>query len=113
MLCQTCHQPIAPAQLELPRIKQRILDAVRARPGISAERLRDLVWQDDASGGPLCHHTLYVHINQLNKLIARYGIAVRAPRGGTGGYRLVATNDREVSCRNQQERAQLGGVRSE
>jgi hypothetical protein len=63
---------------------------VRRNPGISAERLRDLVWDFDPAGGPECRHTVYAHIHGLNLRLAPHGIAVRAPKGGTGGYRLVA-----------------------
>jgi len=87
--CPTCGAPIVSAELTLPPIKKCILDAVRRRPGITAEQLRGIVWARDPNGGPECRHALYVHIYSLNKLLAPLG-AVRAPRPCTGGYRLVA-----------------------
>jgi len=89
-ICARCGQPIVPAGPTLPPTKRRILDAVQRHPGINAERLRDLVWQDDPGGGPECRHTLYVHVNQLNRRLAPAGIAVRAARGGSAGYRIVS-----------------------
>jgi len=105
--CPHCGAPIVPAELLLPPIKKCILDAVRRRPRITAEQLRGIVWAHDPAGGPENFKTVHVHINQLNKRLAPLGVAVR---GGSNGYRLIST--REVSC-IPQERAQLGGVRSE
>src|SRR5262245_304310 len=87
-ICPCCGAPIIPAQLVLSPIKERILSIVRARPGITAESLRCAVWADDPGGGPECRHALYVHINQMNRQLKPLGIAVRAPRGGTSGYRI-------------------------
>jgi hypothetical protein len=75
--CSGCGRPLPNDELMLPRIKRRILDIVSRRPGISAERLRELVWADDPAGGPECRHTLFVHIHQLNRLLAPFGIEVR------------------------------------
>src|SRR5262245_18455467 len=61
-ICQACSQPIVPPVPDLPPIKRRILEIVRRRPGISAEELRSLVW-DDPSSGPECRHTIFVHIS--------------------------------------------------
>jgi len=90
--CPTCGALTIPTGLILPRIKRRVLDIVTRNPGISAERLRDLVWDFDPAGGAACRHAIYVHINQLNRKLRPYGIAVRAPRGGAGGYRLIAAD---------------------
>jgi hypothetical protein len=83
--CSQCGQPIAPTGPRLPPIKQRIYEAVRHRPEISAEQLRMIVW-DDPSGGPECRHTLFVHIHQLNAVLAAHGLEVRGSR--SGGYRV-------------------------
>src|SRR5262249_53025405 len=59
---EACGQPVL-IRSELPpltRIQQHILDAVKRCPGISAEQLRCLVWQDDPNGGPECRHTIFV-----------------------------------------------------
>jgi hypothetical protein len=85
--CPTCGQPIVPPIPDLPPIKRRILDAVKQRPGISAESLRALVW-DDPSGGPECRHTLFVHISQLNRALALHGLTMRSEGGG---YRVRST----------------------
>ena len=85
-ICPTCGQSVVPAGLTLPPIKQRILEAVRRRPGIDAETLRSLVWADDPSGGPENPKVLHVHISQLNRLLAASGAVVRGSR--SAGYRL-------------------------
>jgi hypothetical protein len=89
--CFTCGSPIVPASFRsrLPKTKQRIFDAVRRRPGISAEALCDAIWADDIDGGPLSgRKNIHVHVHQLNKLIAPHGIAVRASKWA--GYRILA-----------------------
>lgn len=91
-ICPQCGQPIVPAGLILPPIKARILEAVHHRPGIGAEELRGIVWADDPNGGPEDRKVLHVHICQLNKLIAPLGIAVRARKGGSTGYRIQDAN---------------------
>lgn len=86
--CPTCGQVVVPEDLRLPPIKRRILEAVQCRPGIGAEELRAAVWADDPNGGPECRHNLYVHIHQLNRLLAPFGVVVRAPKGAGAGYRI-------------------------
>ena len=80
-ICLACGQPIVPPVPGLTRLKQRILDAVKRRPGITAEELRATVW-DDPSGGPECRHTIFVHISQLNRSLAELGLTMRSEGGG-------------------------------
>ena len=84
-ICSHCGQPIPPKGLRLPPIKQRIYDAVKRRPGITAQELRDWVWADDPNGGPESRKVLHVHVSQLNHLLAPLGIMVRSQGGG---YRI-------------------------
>ena len=58
--------------------------AVRARPGISAKELRDVVWADHPQGGP---KNLHVHIHQMNPQLAVHGLRIRGSR--RDGYRLI------------------------
>ena len=84
-ICPNCHQPvIQPTELPpLPPIKERILAAVRRRPRVTAQQLRDLVWTDDIDGGPLTDtKCLHVHVAQLNALLRPLGICVRSEGGG-------------------------------
>jgi hypothetical protein len=83
-ICPTCGQPIVPPVPNLTPIKRAILAAVKRRPGISAEELRGIVW-DDPSGGPECRHTIFVHISQLNRALAVFGLTMRSEGGG---YRI-------------------------
>jgi hypothetical protein len=82
--CPTCGQPIVPPVPDLTPTQQRIFDIVKRCPGISAEELRSLVW-DDPSGGPECRHTIFVHISQLNRALALHGLTMRSEGGG---YRI-------------------------
>ena len=84
--CPHCGQPTIPP-MTLPPTKRRILDAVRRRPGIDSEELRACVWADDPDGGPETWSCLYVHIWQLNRLLAPHGIAVRGSH--SDGYRII------------------------
>jgi len=84
-ICDACGQPVlVRSELPpLPPIKQRILDAVRRRPGITAQELRNWIWADDPDGGPLTDtKCLHVHVSQLNNLLAPLGVCVRSQRGG-------------------------------
>jgi hypothetical protein len=82
-ICPACQQVIAPSGLRLPPIKAKIYDAVRRRPGITAQELRDWVWSDDIDGGPLtAAKCLHVHVSQLNDLLRARGITVRSEGGG-------------------------------
>jgi hypothetical protein len=83
-ICESCGQPVlVRSELPpLPPIKQRIFDAVKRRPGISAEELRGVVWADDLNGGPEDRKVLHVHVSQLNQLFAPFGIMVRSQGGG-------------------------------
>jgi hypothetical protein len=81
--CPTCGQPLPPEEeLKLPKIKRRIYDAVKRRPGIGAEELRCVVWADDPNGGPEDRKVLHVHVSQLNHLLAPFGIVMRSQGGG-------------------------------
>jgi hypothetical protein len=87
-VCSHCGQPVLPPELPLPlpRLKRRLFDAVRRRPGIDAETLRGLVWADDPNGGPESFSALHVHVNQLNATLRPLGLRIR---GRPGGYRIV------------------------
>jgi hypothetical protein len=88
-ICPSCNQVIAPIGLRLPPIKQRIYDAVRRRPDITARELRDWVWADDIDGGPLTDtKCLHVHVAQLNAMLRPHGIMVRSQGGG---YRILGS----------------------
>jgi len=75
-ICEACGQPVlVRSELPpLPPIKQRILETVKRRPGISTEELRCIVWAD--------RKCLHVHVSQLNHLLAPLGIMVRSQGGG-------------------------------
>ena len=83
-VCPRCGQPIVPPVPDLTPLKRRILDTVQRLPGISAEELRGIVW-DDPSGGPECRHTIFVLISQLNRALALHGLTMRSEGGG---YRI-------------------------
>jgi hypothetical protein len=80
--CPSCGRPL-PA---LPRVKQRIFDLVGRYPGIAAERLRELVWADDPNGGPENRKLIRVHVHQLNRMLAPFGVRVRGSI--SYGYRI-------------------------
>jgi len=83
-VCEACGQPVLQrSELPpLPPIKHKIFDAVRKRPGISAEELRCIAWANDPAGGPEDRKVLHVHVSQMNKQLAPYGLTVRSAGGG-------------------------------
>ena len=84
--CPGCGRPLPRDDLVLPPVKRRIYDIVSRRPGIAAERLRELVWSNDPAGGPEDRKVLHVHVCQLNQLLAPYRIEVRG--SVSRGYRV-------------------------
>ena len=84
--CPGCGRPMPRDDIVLPPIKRRIYDIVSRHHGISAERLRELVWIDDPSGGPEDPKVLHVHVCQLNRLLVPYGVEIRG--SVSGGYRV-------------------------
>jgi hypothetical protein len=74
--------------LHLSPVKQRIFEAVRARPGISSRELRDVVWADHLNGGPEDPKNLHVHISQMNHQLVAHGLRIRGSR--RDGYRLIS-----------------------
>lgn len=85
-ICPTCNQPIVPNDLVLPRVKRKIFEAIKHRPGIDAETLRAVVW-NGADGGPENRATLHSHISQLNrKWLTPRGLIIKGHP--TDGYRV-------------------------
>jgi len=80
--CPHCGQPVVDGEIALPRIKRRIFDFVRRRPGCSAEEIARFLYADDPNGGP-GEKTIHVH---LNKLLLAHGLKVYGRRSG---YRLT------------------------
>ena len=79
-VCRCCGLPVVVPEvyrsIKLPRVKQRIFDIIAKRPGIPVDLLRDYVWVDDPDGGPESKSTIYVHIVQMNKILAEQGVRV-------------------------------------
>src|SRR5262249_53603903 len=80
--------------LHLSPVKQRIFEAVHARPGISAKELRDVVWGDHPHGGREGPKNLHVHIHQMNRRLAAHGLRIRGSR--LHGYRLIEVSSRRI-----------------
>jgi len=80
--CSQCDQPIAPTGLRLPLIEERIYEAVRRRPGITAQELRARVG-DTASAST---KGLHIHVAQLNSMLAPFRVMVRSQGGG---YQII------------------------
>ena len=92
--CSCCGQTLPeelPFGIKLSKLKMRIVERVRrAGPhGILTDDLFDFVYRDDPDGGPLTGKTcLHVHVNQINRELAKVRKVIRAPVGGT----RVSTN---------------------
>jgi len=83
--CPCCGQPVVDGDITLPRLKRRIFDFVRRRPGCSAEEIARFLYADDPNGGP-GEKTIHVHVHHLNKLLLAHGLKVYGRRSG---YRLT------------------------
>ncbi len=89
--CPTCGQTLpepAPAGVRLSPLKTKIFERVRrAGPnGISTRDLWDLIYANDADGGPISLKVLAVHINQLNKQLRPLGKRIWAGQGGAASF---------------------------
>jgi hypothetical protein len=67
--------PIVPKRLRLPPIEQRIFNAVKERPGITAEELRAVVPGES-------RHMIFVRISRLNSALAVDHLMMRSEGGG-------------------------------
>jgi hypothetical protein len=75
----------------LTKTERRIYRALQERPR-SADELREIVWAHDASGGPECRHTIYVHICNLNRrLVVENEIVRPSDDDDERRYRIVQT----------------------
>lgn len=91
VFCPSCNRPYLTDGLKLPPVKRRIVQLIERHGEVMAEVIHAAIWGSDPNGGPPMK-TLYVHIHQLNRILAKYGLAVRS-NGGRGGcepFRLVA-----------------------
>jgi hypothetical protein len=85
-ICPRCGQPIIPSDLVLPRVKRRIFELIRRRPGINADTVAALTWAEDPNGGR-DRKTVHVHIHQLNRWhLAQHGLQICG--SCSGGYRV-------------------------
>jgi DNA-binding response OmpR family regulator len=90
--CPCCGQLVIPAGLVLPRVKARIFNLIRRRPGISADALSALVWAEDPNGGS-DRKTVHVHIWHLNhQWLAKHGLQIRG--SCSAGYRVQERPER-------------------
>jgi hypothetical protein len=90
--CPTCERPLVPDPAwHLPPIQKRILTLMERHGEIHREVLWTAIYGSDPNGGPESRQTLDVHINQLNKNLRHYGIAIRqhVPRKSNQPFRLV------------------------
>ena len=71
--CPCCGQavavdPVTATRAALTPMQRAIFDIVMRRPGLSRERLADVVYADDPQGGPdFAGSVISVHIMQANK----------------------------------------------
>jgi hypothetical protein len=79
--CPTCNQVIVPTGIQLPRVKREIFEAIRRRPNVSAEALRQIIWGADPNGGPSSRTIVHTHVAQMNQLLRPHGLTVRSEAG--------------------------------
>ena len=83
-------------ELRWPRVKRRIFEAIQKRPGITARELTALVYEDDPNGGPESTKCVHVHINHMNRRLAREGMAIKGHV--TDGYRILRYRSVEMGA---------------
>jgi hypothetical protein len=90
--CRMCGRPIVADSLRLSPIRRRIFNLIERHGEIANEVLHAALYGSDPNGGP-DRSVIRAHIYHLNKILAPYGLAVRATQGGNVGavYRMVQT----------------------
>ena len=90
-LCPTCHRPFPPRLVVHGPVRQRIVDVIADRPdGITRGEILDVVYADDADGGPANPNTVSVLIKHANAELAAQGFRIAPTWLGRGArYRLV------------------------
>ena len=76
--CHACGPPILPQRdaLGLTPHQQMIYNAVRLRP-CTAQQLHDLLYADDANGGP-DPKIIHVFVNQMNRKLRPWYFMIKA-----------------------------------
>ena len=75
--CPTCRRPFPPPLFVHGPVRQRIVDATANRPdGVTRNELLDLVYADDAGGGPDNPNTISVLIKHANAELAPQGFRI-------------------------------------
>lgn len=90
--CKCCGHPLAPkdAVNVLTPLQQRIFTCVRraGTNGIASRDVFDIVYQDDANGGPENMNIISVVANQANRRLAPFGLKITGKRGPGGRLTL-------------------------
>lgn len=79
------------------KVKQAILEYIRAHPGANAAEIISSVYQLDPNGGPSTLSVINVHIHQMRPRLAREGLTIRGYHGRGGGYVLIPLDSSNVT----------------
>lgn len=84
-ICQCCGHPLPEygVRAVLTNLQLRIFDAVAhaGQAGIPAQRIMDVVYADDPSGGPESHNIIAVVRRQMEPQLMAYGLKIKTRRG--------------------------------
>jgi hypothetical protein len=88
-VCECCGHPLPSyhALLGLTRGQQRIFEIVEkaGKAGITADRVRDKLYADDANGGPDSPNVINVQRTKMNRALQEYDLKIRS----TGGHHSI------------------------
>ena len=99
-LCPHCRQPLPPLKREgvyLPAKKAAIFDTIKKHPGITAEGIIANCFVD---GGNV--KTIYVHVSQINDLLAGTDIRIRGENAAVIAVSPVVIASCAQRCRHDE-----------
>ena len=102
-VCNCCGHPIVGDDVSetLTPLQQRIFNGIKraGAAGISARDLMDIVYADDANGGPENTNIISVVINQMAPRLALFNLKIKGRRGPGGGLTLVRMDLPKINLR--------------
>jgi hypothetical protein len=90
-ICECCGHVVPPERLHVGGpIQTRIYELIAHRREIGTSEIIGIVYADDPNGGPnSAAKCVHVHINSINNIIRRHGMAIKSTMGRGAVYKLL------------------------
>jgi hypothetical protein len=105
--CPACGRPFPPELTVTGPVRRRLVEIIANHPnGIARGELMDLLYADDADGGPECTNVISVMVHFANRQLWSQGWRIRSSGGPGAKYYLEpmpADSDEQNSARKSPE----------